>query len=50
MLLCLIFFVYLGHGMFHPVAISYLSRNQFLREVLSSQIEEPRKERGAPLS
>ena len=30
---------YLGHGIFHPVAI-YFSPKQFLGEVLSSQIEE----------
>ena len=49
----LIFFmilvVYLGHGSFHPVALSFFSSSiSFWGEVLSSQIEEPQKESGAP--
>lgn len=31
--------VYLGHGIFHPVAIVIFS-NQFLGEALSTQIDE----------
>ena len=38
--------VYLGHGIFHPVALSYFSKDQLLGEVLSFQIEEPHKKRG----
>ena len=39
-LFCLILVVYLGHGIFHPVAFFKLSPNQFLGEVLSYRIEE----------
>ena len=45
----MILVVYLGHGSFHPVALSFFSSSiSFWGEVLSSQIEEPQKESGAP--
>ena len=36
--------VYLDHGIFHPVAVLFFSKKQFLGEVLSFQIEEPQNE------
>ena len=44
----LIVVVYLDHGMFHLVAVLFFSKS-VLEEVLSSQIEETQKKRGAPL-
>ena len=48
----MILVVYLGHGIFHPVEYHFFvfSSIQCLEEVLSSQIEEPQKQIGAPLS
>ena len=47
----MILVVYLSHGIFRPVAVLFfLPKKQFLGEVLSSEIEEPQKKRGAPLS
>ena len=40
--------VELGHGAFHPGAVCIFFPNQTLREVLSSQIEEPQKKSGEP--
>ena len=47
---CMILVVYLGHGMFHPVTVLFFLPIRFGGEVLSSQIEEPQKKTGAPLS
>ena len=47
---CMILVAYLGHGIFHPVPVLFFSANQFWGEVLSSQIDEPQKKSGAPLS
>ena len=49
-LLCVILVVYLGRGSLHPVEVNF-HPNTFLRDVLSSEIEENlEKKRGAPLS
>ena len=46
----MILVAYLGHEIFHPVAV-YFPPNQILaEEVLSSQIKETSEKSGAPLS
>ena len=44
----MILVVYLGHGIFHPVAVQ--SFKLVFGEVTSSQTGEPLKKHGAPLS
>ena len=44
------FVVYLSHGIFHSVSVEFTCKIILLEEELSSQIEEPQKKSGAPLS
>ena len=48
-LCCVILSAYLGHGVFHPVAISFF-QNLFGGEVSSCESERLQKKCGAPLS
>ena len=42
--------VYLGNGIFYPVAVFNFSSNQFFLSIFRSQIEVKSEKRDAPLS